>query len=132
MKHYVTDEWYSLELMEANPHVLFVFGDNLTRKGKGGQACVREAENAVGIATKLLPAMTEDSFFESEEQAIDTITYDLAFALEMSKRRNKPLVFPSTGLGNGLAKLDTMYPEAYEYLNDQITKLVEQDYPVRQ
>jgi hypothetical protein len=50
--------------LQANPHILYLFGDNLKRQGLGGQAKEMRGEpNAVGIATKKLPSQYENSYF---------------------------------------------------------------------
>lgn len=51
--------------LAMNPKVLYVFGDNLERKGFGGQAYEMRGEpNAFGIATKRLAShYFPDSYF---------------------------------------------------------------------
>lgn len=38
----ITNTKYSVDLLNKYPHVIFVFGDNMIRKGKGGQAIIRD------------------------------------------------------------------------------------------
>ena len=45
----VISENYTPELLRANPNKLFLFGDNNTRTGKGGQAVIRDEPNAVAL-----------------------------------------------------------------------------------
>jgi hypothetical protein len=47
---------YTAELLVAHPHTLFVFGDNVQRYGKGGQAMIRDEPNALGVATPPSPS----------------------------------------------------------------------------
>ena len=50
--------------LRANPDTLYVFGDNMRRRGMGGQAAEMRGEpNAVGIPTKWRPSRTEWDFF---------------------------------------------------------------------
>ena len=37
---------YKVKDLKNNPNKIFVFGDNLKRKGEGGQAIIRGEENA--------------------------------------------------------------------------------------
>ena len=49
----VQEEWYSIEQCRANPRAIYVFGDNLLRKGLGGQAKEMRGEpNTLGIVSK--------------------------------------------------------------------------------
>ena len=64
--------------LQNNPDVLYVFGDNLVRKGRGGQAKeMRGHPNAVGVATKNTPGHGErhhyfsDGNFEEQQKVID-------------------------------------------------------------
>ena len=49
---------YTNALLKKNRNKLFVFGDNCLRKGKAGQAIIRDQPNSAGIATKVLPDTT--------------------------------------------------------------------------
>jgi hypothetical protein len=110
---------YSIELVDSNPNSLFIFGDNLIKRGLGGQAIIRNCENAYGIPTKKLPTMSHNAFFSDYEydrnvqhikKAIDNIpngSYDT-------------IVFPEDGLGTGLAALPTKAPKTYAFLIDYL------------
>ena len=52
------------EYLRANPDHVFVFGDNLLRKGKGGAARLRDEPNTYGFITKRVPNNTDSSFYE--------------------------------------------------------------------
>ncbi|KKL05458.1 hypothetical protein LCGC14_2605850, partial [marine sediment metagenome] len=46
------------QMLRDEPDTLFVFGDNMQRRGLGGQAFAMRGEpNAVGIPTKIFPSM---------------------------------------------------------------------------
>ena len=51
----ITNTKYSVDLLNKYPHVIFVFGDNMIRKGKGGQAIISDCQNSFGISTKRYP-----------------------------------------------------------------------------
>jgi hypothetical protein len=105
---------YSTELVNANPDSLFIFGDNLIKRGTGGQAAIRYCSNAYGIPTKKLPSNNSDAFFTDSE-------YEKNIGHINSAINNIPasynsIVFPEDGLGTGLAQLPTKAPKTYAYL----------------
>lgn len=67
MTLYRTSTWYTPELLRANPDFTFVFGDNYQRKGKGGQAKIRDEPNAMGLATKWAPDKHHLDYFSDED-----------------------------------------------------------------
>ena len=104
--------------VRANPNKIYVFGDNTQRKGTGGQAQIRNNENAFGIATKLQPnnsanAFMSDADLQSNKDVIDS---DIA----KIKADGRPLVFPKDGFGTGLAKLKQKAPQTYSYLKKRL------------
>lgn len=111
-------KYYTIDLVNANPDCLFIFGSNLIGKGMGGQAVIRYCKNAHGIPTKKLPMNTPKSFFSDREfeknkevikAAIDSI--DLSY---------DTIVFPEDGLGTGLAELPKRAPKTYSFMVDYI------------
>ncbi|MFW6226412.1 MAG: hypothetical protein ACOC3V_05595, partial [bacterium] len=50
-----------------NPDTIFVFGDNLKRRGYGGAAKFRDLENAYGFITKKFPSNHDTSFYKPQE-----------------------------------------------------------------
>lgn len=116
MKVEVTDHWYSKELLLSNPDKVFIFGDNLQRRGKGGQAVVRHERNSFGIATKVKPSTMVGSFFDdSNPTHYKAIEDDLFELKEIGKETT--LVFPSGGLGNGLSQMHLRCPKLFSYMN---------------
>ncbi len=64
----VTMKWITRSFVRDHHDRIFLFGDNLTRQGYGGQAAAMRGEpNAVGIPTKKLPSDREAAFFSDEE-----------------------------------------------------------------
>lgn len=89
------------EYLDSNPNKIFVFGDNLTRRGKGGAASLRDCPNTYGFITKKFPANIDQAFYSIDE-------YEPVFRKEMEKleyeiRENPDKEFLISKLGSGLA-----------------------------
>ncbi len=91
---------------------LYVFGDNLERKGYGGQARECRGEpNAIGIHTKRAPSMKESAFFSDADYELWTESTKAAWnMLRHAVLEGKTVVFPKAGLGTGLAQLAEKAP----------------------
>lgn len=116
MSLFRTDLWYTPELLQANLNFIFVFGDNLQRQGKGGQAKIRDEPNAVGLATKLAPDDEESSFFDDrcDAKLIEEINHILHYSLFHD------VVIPFSDrveLGTGLSQLPERAPRLYLLLS---------------
>lgn len=105
---------------QGNKDKVFIFGDNLTGKGKAGQAIIRDEPNAFGIPTKKAPSTNDNAYFTDNEYEQNIKAIDEAIN---KIPRNKEIVIPEDGLGTGLAQLETRAPKTFEYLNKQIAKL---------
>ncbi|MFW6225676.1 MAG: hypothetical protein ACOC3V_01795 [bacterium] len=55
------------EFLNNNPEVIFVFGDNTLRIGKGGAAVLRDEPNVYGFITKKFPDNKDSSFYKDDE-----------------------------------------------------------------
>ena len=89
------------QFLNNNPNALFVFGDNLIRKGYGGAAVLRDHPQAIGFVTKKFPDNRDTSFY-------DPVEYESLFFQELKKLENeiesKPdKTFYISQLGGGLA-----------------------------
>ncbi len=108
--------------LTRNPTVLYLFGDNDMRWGRGGQAGEMRGEpNAVGIRTKRRPdnipgAFWTDDTYEENCQKIDN---DLAPIREFL-RLGGVVVVPAWGLGTGRARLHETAPKTFEYLTTSL------------
>ena len=71
------------KFLQENPNVIFVFGDNLLRKGKGGAAKLRDEPNTYGFITKKAPNNQDSSFYRP-------IEYRYIFEEELRKRLVHP------------------------------------------
>lgn len=104
-------DFYTKELLRANPDKIFVFGDNMKRYGKKGQAVIRDEPNAFGVATKRYPSMDEWAFFSDKQDEANCLINDLRELYRLSK--SQVIVFPSAGLGTGLSKMPEKSPILY-------------------
>lgn len=110
---------YKVKDLKNNPNKIFVFGDNLKRKGEGGQAIIRGEENAYGIVTKKSPSSKSSSYFTDDDFDDNKENIDKDIQKIKSDGR-KIIVFPRDGLGTGLAKLKKKAPKTYKYLKDRL------------
>ena len=116
------------EFVRSHQTWLFVFGDNLAKKGLGGQAKEMRGEpNAVGIATKRSPSMNSDAFF-SDSDIHNVIVMgaikDSFRILEFHLLSGDVVVIPKNGVGGGLANLPVNAPLIDTFIKDSIERLV--------
>ena len=102
------------------PGYVFVFGDNLAGYGTAGQACIRKEPNAFGIPTKRYPSMEAGSFFTDRDCERQHILKSLRELYSLAKRRT--IVFPTKGIGTGMAKMPEMSPMLFAEMNDILLK----------
>lgn len=105
---------------QANPEHIHVFGDNLAGYGTAGQACIRKEPNAFGIPTKRYPSMEAGSFFTDKECERQHVLKALRELYSLAKRRT--IVFPSKGIGVGMAKMRETSPKLFAEMNDILLK----------
>lgn len=119
---YLESRTYRKELLRANPDTLFVFGDNLMRIGKGGQAIIRDEPNAFGVATKVSPGHNHsDYFYDNSNVFRITINDDLLRLQQEAVVGNyTKIAFPAAGLGTGLSAMPERCPRLFKYMNDLI------------
>lgn len=99
--------------LKENPDHIFVFGDNLLRKGKKGAAELRDEPNTYGFVTKKAPNNKPSSFYTPEE-------YEDVFAVEMAELateiKNTPQkMYLISKLGAGLANRYNIWEEVIEF-----------------
>jgi hypothetical protein len=103
---------------------VFLFGDNLQRRGRGGQALhMRGEPNAIGIPTKRAPSMHESAFFSDDDFDANCAAIDAAFALIPADAT--VVVIPSAGLGTGRAQLQQRAPRTWAHLQICLRRLEE-------
>jgi len=103
------------EYLEANPNHIFVFGDNLLRKGTGGAAKLRDMKNTYGFITKKSPGWEDKDFYKPEE-------YTSVYVSEINKlikeikyhQANFQTLFLISKAGAGLANRFGIWEEIIE------------------
>ena len=116
MKVEIQKEWFSIEQCNQNPNKIYVFGDNDIRRGQAGQAKIRYCKNAFGIPTKRLPSMNKNAFYRDSESDMKNMITSLQKLYKLAKKGNI-IVFPESGLGTGLAKMNTYSPKVFNEMN---------------
>lgn len=113
------------EDLKANPKVFYVFGDNVQRKGFGGQAKEMRGEpNAIGVATKWSPS----EFFDNKRKAIQThIVYEDLQKVEEKLKSGHLVVWPTDHIGTGLADLQNRCPEVMKLINQTLARFKRMD-----
>jgi hypothetical protein len=53
--------------LNDNPNHIFVFGDNIIRKGYGGAATLRDHPQSYGFITKRFPNNSDESYYTPDE-----------------------------------------------------------------
>jgi hypothetical protein len=106
---------YTLKLARTHRDEIFVFGDNMEKWGKKGQAIIRHMHNAFGIPTKRAPKTYESAYFSDKEDEIQAVEASLRELYKLS--RTHTLVFPLGGLGTGLAEMEKRSPKAWRRMN---------------
>ncbi len=99
-------------MLQAEPGTLFVFGDNLQRRGLGGQAKeMRDEPNAVGLPTKRSPATDPAAYLsDADLPAIQAATRQDLRRLAEHLLHGGAVVWPAAGIGTGRAELAERAP----------------------
>lgn len=89
------------QYLDDNPNIIFVFGDNLERRGSGGAARLRNHRNIYGFITKKAPTWNLNDYYTPED-------YKERFFLECDKlkkeaKKNKDKTYLVSKVGAGLA-----------------------------
>ena len=105
-------EYMTPKILRQNRDKIYLFGDNLERKGYGGQAIIRDEPNAFGIATKKKHGKSESSYFTDKDYDKAKIVIDTDIKKALSA--GKTIVIPTKGIGTGLALLNKRAPKIYK------------------
>lgn len=111
--------------LHRNRGVLYLFGDNVQRRGMGGQAAEMRGEpNAIGVRTKRAPFIGPGAFFTDEEfdKTKEMIWNDLEPAFAHVKKGGI-VVIPSEGLGTDRAQLQDRAPITFAFLVSLLASL---------
>lgn len=113
--------------LQANRGKLFVFGDNVSTLGRGGQAKECRGEpNAIGIPTKWHPTNDAGAFFD--DSALETVKPRIQSEfrkLAEHIRAGGTVVLPADGVGTGLARLPECAPVVHRYIEQCFAHLAE-------
>ena len=123
-------KWITRSFVREHRDHIFLFGDNLARRGSGGQAAqMRSEPNAIGIPTKKLPSNVGEAFFTDAEFEQNKAAIDRAFERlsQMSSAVEQVVVLPADGLGTGRARLESRAPRTFAYLRDCLRNLTSQE-----
>lgn len=115
--------------LRNNPDVYYLFGDNDSRQGLGGQAKEMRGEpNAIGVRTKKLPTMDNNAFYSDTElfENCKKIDEDMSKAFIVVSEGHV-VVLPTDGLGSGMAELKKHAPKTKDYLDGMIDMLINFD-----
>lgn len=108
-------DYISREMIQNEKDTLFVFGDNIIGKGFGGQARdMRGEPNSVGIPTKWAPDMDPQHFFYDFQY--DAVLPYIMRRINILIKHPGKIVWPSAGIGTGLAKLDKTSPRTFAFI----------------
>lgn len=118
---------YTPELLQKYPDYVWVYSDNLLRKGHAGQAIIRNEPNAFGLVTKRKPSTTPDSYMTGTDLDLSAIKEDFNL-LHQAIKAGRTVIFPASGLGTGLAQLSTRAPDLLNYIDTEVSLLIGTDY----
>lgn len=122
------DYWKNMikkEDLHANRDILYVFGDNMVRAGRGGQAKeMRDEFNAIGIPTKHEPTMQEKAFFkDSDYEKVSAVIEKDFDHIRNYMLAGGDVKFPVSGIGTGLADLPNKSPKIYGLIVENMNNL---------
>lgn len=123
----IYEGYWTRNYVKNNSNMLFVFGDNDCKIGKGGQAIIRGLKNTIGIPTKKFPSNFYKSFYTDDDYKDNCKKIDVAIKKIKKKFYGKNydyLVLPQDGFGTGLARLPSKAPNTYKYLNTVVSELI--------
>ena len=108
--------------LRANSDTIYVFGDNLEESGYGGQAAEMRGEpNALGIPTKRSPS----AYLQDQDLRRLAFSYHHHFGrLNEHLKKGREIVFPSDGIGTGLADLQRQSPLCWALLQLFMTDFI--------
>lgn len=115
----IFQEWITRQDLHNNRNKLYIFGDNMERQGLGGQAKEMRGEpNAIGIATKRSPGFNTVDFFSDQEDEFHTVYSDITNVWKRYQDGFSHIVYPSAGVGTGLAQLESRSPRIFAVVKE--------------
>ena len=98
--------------LRKNPDCIFVFGDNLERRGKGGAAELRDEPNTYGFVTKKQPTGDNSAFYHPREY--ERIYNQEVEKLRMESKNNHNKCYLISKVGAGLANRFGIFEQIIE------------------
>ena len=89
------------QYLKDHPKDIFVFGDNLLRKGTGGAAALRYNPNTYGFITKKAPSLDDSAYFTPKEYLFVFLKELKQLRLNIELNPDKTVLISK--LGSGLA-----------------------------
>lgn len=123
----IFDGYWTCKDVIQYSNCLFIFGDNDVGKGKGGQAIIRYLKNTAGIPTKKFPNNKYSSFYTDDEYKENCNKIKNAITLikqRFYQEKYEYIVLPKNGFGTGLSQLPKKAPKTYNFLCNQVQKLI--------
>lgn len=117
--------FYTRNEIKTNPDKLYIFGDNFAQKGYGGQAREARGEpNSIGIPTKRNPNWSDAAYLTDAdfEEWLSLALPNMELA-KQALAEGKTVVLPASGIGTGLAELETRAPKIFNTLLDWAAEL---------
>src|SRR6476659_4373940 len=98
-------KWITRQDVRLRRTAIYLFGDNMQRRGFGGQAkAMRGEPNAIGIPTKWMPDSRDSSYFKDADFDRVRGAIDEAFGHTRAMlSQGFDIVIPADGIGTGLA-----------------------------
>ena len=118
----VFKEWITPGMMAKYPRSIFVFGDNVERRGRGGLAGVcRGRPNSLGVATKWRGGRRPEDFFSDDDftACFKVICDDLAKVEEVLFYKGE-VIFPTAPLGSGLSEMPERCPKLFAAMREAV------------
>lgn len=116
-------KYITRQMLRAAPDTLFVFGDNLARHGMGGQAKeMRGEDNAVGLPTKCSPYQYMD---DGDLPTVMAVAANDIDKLRRHLRAGGKVIWPSAGIGTGLADLEYRAPSIAKFYDGVLADLID-------
>ena len=120
MKTEICKDNYTSSLLRLSPDKIFVYGDNMKSFGKGGQAIIRDEPNAYGVPTKRYPSKDDWAYFSDKEDEKQAVLISLRKLYVLAQRHT--IVFPESGIGTGLARMQEKSPKLFDEMNGILLK----------
>lgn len=122
---------WSREEVAKQTDKVFLFGDNTNDRTNTHyvpsmtQAVIRGLPNAIGIDTKKNRGTGESSYFTDED--FDTFKAQVDNAIQQALDSGKTIVIPEGGIGTGKAQLQQRAPKLFNYLQEQLNRLQQEE-----